>query len=84
MQETAPVENSSGNIWKNSRPEKGGVTTYAKDYQEKLAKKKLNEKSDKATADARRQARKKSSAHFTEKGGHYYVFALNLICCPLF
>ena len=69
MQETAPLPSASGGaLWKSARPDKGSVTAYAKDVQEKLKNKKLSDKTDKATAEGRRLARKKSAAHFTEKG----------------
>lgn len=68
MQETAIAPSTtSGTIWKNSRTEKGGMTTYAKDYQEKLKNKKPSDKTSKATAEGRRLARQKSACHFSEK-----------------
>lgn len=70
MQDTAPAPaaGAGGSLWKNSRPEKGSVTAYAKDYQEKLKAKKHSDKAGKATAEGRRLARQKSQAHFSEKG----------------
>jgi hypothetical protein len=86
MQETstAPTTGAGGNLWKNSRPEKGGVTTYAKDYQEKLKTKKASassssasssDKTTKATAEGRRMARQKSTARFSEKGADSWTMA---------
>lgn len=70
MQETAPIPaaGTEGTMWKSARPDKGSVTSYAKDVHEKIKSKKVSEKSVKATAEGRRMARKQSQAHFSEKG----------------
>lgn len=80
MQESATADDTSsssgGTRWKGARPEKGSVTNYAKDYQEKLkTKRTVSEKTDKATAEGRREARKQSSAHFSAKGADSWSVA---------
>lgn len=58
--------------WKNSRPDRGGITTYAKDVQEKTRKRAAAQKADpatKATAAARRSNRQVNiSGSFNDKG----------------
>lgn len=62
-----PSAGAGVGTWKSARPDKGSVTSYAKDVQEKIKTKKVSEKAVKATAEGRRMARKQSQAHFTEK-----------------
>lgn len=79
----AGVPKKGGSRWKSARTDKGSVTNYAKDVQEKYKKKTANEGGVdpmlKATAPNRRAARDHED-NFMIKGGKYHHFLQCFVC----
>lgn len=59
-------QTKNGSRWKSARPERGSITSYAKDVQEKHQKKK-SDPTLKATAAARRMSRQTTGTSFDSK-----------------